>query len=100
MGKQVAKAVEAKQIDDAKSLVDQIRSLIGLHMGIYNKCETLGDHRTANAALREVRATLEVLLKVSGELKGDQTVVNIAVVGNMSDEELVKTAKVILDETK
>lgn len=76
----VAKAVQAKEVAQADTLLDQVKGLSARALSILSQAEGKQDLRTACSAIREVRATLELLLKVSGELKGDQTTVNVAVV--------------------
>lgn len=76
----VAKAVEAQEVAQADTLLEQVKSLSTRALSILSQAEGAGDLRTACSAIREVRSTLELLLKVSGELKGDQTTVNVAVI--------------------
>jgi hypothetical protein len=76
----IAKAADAKIATEADDLLNQVRSLSNRALSILSQAEGAGDLRTACSAIREVRSTLELLLKVSGELKGDQTTVNVAVV--------------------
>lgn len=80
ISQKVAKAVEAKVVTEADDLLSQVRSLSNRALSILSQAEGTGDLRTACSAIREVRSTLELLLKVSGELKGDQTTVNVAVI--------------------
>jgi len=75
----IAKAAEAKIVTEADDLLSQVRSLSNRALSILSQAEGTGDLRTACSAIREVRATLELLLKVSGELKCDQPVVNIGI---------------------
>jgi hypothetical protein len=75
----IAKAAEAKIVTEADTLLDQVKSLSNRALSILSQAEGAGDLRTACSAIREVRSTLELLLKVSGELKGDQPVVNIGI---------------------
>ena len=80
LSQKVAKAVEAKQVTEADTLLNQVRSLSNRALSILSRAEGTGDLRTACSAIREVRGTLELLLKVSGELKPNQTNVNVAVI--------------------
>lgn len=77
--KRIAKAKAIKEVAQADTLLDQVKSLSERALSILSQAEGTGDLRTACSAIREVRATLELLLKVSGELKGDQPVVNIGI---------------------
>ena len=78
--KKIAKAAESKEIAQADSLLSQVKSLSTRALSILSQAEGTGDLRTACSAIREVRGTLELLLKVSGELKPNQTNVNVAVI--------------------
>lgn len=80
LSQKIAKAVKADEVAQADTLLDQVKSLSQRALSILSRAEGTGDLRTACSAIREVRATLELLLKVSGELKGDQTNVNVAVI--------------------
>ena len=78
--KKLAKAAASKEVAQAGTLLEQVTSLSERALSILSQAEGTGDLRTACSAIREVRSTLELLLKVSGELKGDQTTVNVAVI--------------------
>jgi hypothetical protein len=79
ISKKIAKAAEVKQVAQADTLLGQVKSLSARALSILSQAEGAGDLRTACAAIREVRGTLELLAKVTGELKGDQPVVNIGI---------------------
>ena len=78
--KKIAKAAEAKEVTAASDLLNQVQDLSARALSILSQAEGTGDLRTACSAIREVRGTLELLLKVSGELKPNQTQVNVAVI--------------------
>ena len=50
------------------SLLEQLKELQVKALGILTKAEQAGDLRTALMAVREVRGTLEVVGKITGEL--------------------------------
>lgn len=74
---QVAKAQEAKEIAEADTLLDQVLKLQERAGKILKTAEDKNDVRGACAAIREVRAVMELMAKVTGELKGDGVTVNI-----------------------
>ena len=76
----IAKAQNAKDATEGSDLFVQVQDLSSRALSILAQAEGTGDLRTACAAIREVRGTLELLLKVSGELKGNQTNVQIVTV--------------------
>jgi hypothetical protein len=78
--RKIARAAEAKEVTAASDLLLQVQDLSKRALSILSQAEGTGDLRTACSAIREVRSTIELLLKVSGELKGDQTNVNVAVI--------------------
>ncbi len=61
-------------------LLDQLQQLQAKALGILARAESAGDLRSALGAIREVRSTLELVAKVTGELRdkgrqdGDQQV--------------------------
>jgi hypothetical protein len=64
----MVKAVEAAEIAHGDSLLEQLKWLQVKALGILTKAEQAGDLRTALIAVREVRSTLELVGKVTGEL--------------------------------
>ncbi len=64
----VAKAHEAHEIAHGADLLGEIRSLHGKAVGILEEAEAAGRPQTALSAIRECRATLELLGKVTGQL--------------------------------
>lgn len=66
----LARAQEAEEIARADGLLAQVKDLQDKALGILDKAERAGDLRTALAGVREARACLELLSKLSGELDG------------------------------
>ena len=64
----LVRAAEARELDRDGKLLDQVKDLIGSAQSILAGAEARADHRTALAAIREVRGTLELLGKITGEL--------------------------------
>ena len=64
----MVKAVEAAELAHGGTLLEQLQSLQTKVLGILNKAEQAGDLRTALMAVREVRGTLELVGKITGEL--------------------------------
>lgn len=64
----MVKAVEAAEVAHGGSLLEQLEGLQVKALGILTKAEQAGDLRTALMAVREVRGTLEVVDKITGEL--------------------------------
>ena len=76
----LAKAKEAGEVAHGDSLLDQLQGLQAKALGILARAESAGDLRSALGAIREVRSTLELIAKVTGELRdkgrheGDQPI--------------------------
>jgi len=67
----LAKAREVREANDisfADDLFAQLKALRNKAVKILNTAEAAGDLRTALLALREARATIELLLEVEGEI--------------------------------
>ena len=64
----LAMAKEAEEVAQADDLLGQLVGLQGKALSILDTAEQAGDLRVALAALREVRATMELVGKVTGEL--------------------------------
>ena len=64
----MAKAVDAAEVAHGGTLLEQLQGLQAKALGILTKAESAGDLRTALMAVREVRGTLELVGKVTGEL--------------------------------
>ena len=64
----LSQAVKANEIALGGSLLEQLNGLQAKALGILTKAEQAGDLRTALMAVREVRGTLELVGKVTGEL--------------------------------
>lgn len=96
--KKIARAIEVKEIAEADNLLSQINSLKDRALNILVAAEGeevdgkkgLPDLRTACTAIREVRGILELLAKVTGELK-DGPQINI-----ITNPEWVEIRSVIL----
>ena len=64
----MVKALEVAQVAHGGSLLEQLNGLQIKALGILTRAEQAGDLRTALMAVREVRSTLELVGKVTGEL--------------------------------
>lgn len=64
----MVKAVEAAAVAHGGTLLEQLQGLQAKVLGILTKAESAGDLRTALMAVREMRGTLELVGKVTGEL--------------------------------
>lgn len=64
----IVKAHEAGEVAQANNLLGQVKDLQKRALGILDRAEGAGDLRTAVSAIREARATVELLAKLSGEL--------------------------------
>ncbi len=67
--KALAKAAEAAEVAQSGKLLAKLQSLISRADAIAKNAEKAKDGRTALAALREIRGSLELLAKLSGELE-------------------------------
>lgn len=74
----MALAKQASEVARGDSLVDQVKSLQRRTESILDKAEHANDLRTALAAIRELRGTLELLARLQGELQ-EATTVNVLV---------------------
>ena len=74
----LVKAREAAAVAQADDLLGQVRELRDQALGILTKAERAGDLKTALLAIREARATLELLAEMEGELSRSP-VVNLLV---------------------
>ena len=61
----IVRAKEAEEVLHGEKLLDQVRHLIGKANGILDRAE---NDRTALMAIREVRGTLELLARITGQL--------------------------------
>lgn len=87
----IVRAHELSEVAHGEGLLTQIRQLQSDALGILAKAEKAGDLRTALMAVREVRGTLELVGKVTGELvtKVEHTgAVNHRVLAHVSDAAL------------
>lgn len=64
----LARATEAGEIARADDLLEQVRDLQARTLAILEAVEYTAEHKTALSAIKESRANLELLLKLSGEL--------------------------------
>jgi hypothetical protein len=62
-------AQQASEAEEEASLLDQVRALRDRAILILNKAEYAGDLRTALTAIKELRGTLELLGRATGELR-------------------------------
>ena len=72
----LSKARQAREEAHADGLLGQVRHLRDRALRILTRAEAADDHRTALGAIREARATVELLAKLVGELD-ERPVVNI-----------------------
>ena len=70
----LALAKEAEDVAQADDLLGQLVDLQAKSMTILGKAEAAGDLRTALMAVREARATMELIAKITGELVHKQEV--------------------------
>ncbi len=70
----LVKAQDAAEVAHADNLLEQVKSLQARALTILGKAEQAGDLRTALTGVREARACLELLAKLSGELQQEGTV--------------------------
>src|SRR5262245_17520800 len=67
--KKIVKATEARDIVLGDTLLSQVQGLIEKAVAILERAEASGDDRCALQAVREVRETLHLLGKITGELE-------------------------------
>lgn len=79
-------AKDAEKVADAGTLLTRVQGLIKRATGILDKAERAGKLETALTAIRELRGCMELLGKLSGELKAAQ-VNNMAIAGAITDSE-------------
>ncbi len=70
----MAKAQDAAEVAHGDDLLAEVRSLQARALSILDAAEALGDLKTALAAIRETRGTLELLAKLTGDLQQEGTV--------------------------
>ena len=70
-------AMRASEAAHGDALLGQVLDLRDRALGVLEKAESAEDHRTALAAIREARATVELLAKLVGELD-ERPVINVA----------------------
>lgn len=64
----LSKAIEAKAVAHGGTLLEQLQELQAQASSILVKAEAAGDLRTALAGVKEIRGTLELIAKLTGEL--------------------------------
>lgn len=75
----LVQAEEAREVAAAGTLLEQVQALQARTLTLLSKAEEAGDLGTALRAVREVRANLELLGKLAGELAQEGTI-NVTVV--------------------
>jgi len=65
----LVKAQEAQEVARADTLLDQVRSIQNKALAVLTAAEAAGDLRAALGAIREARGNLELLGKLTGELR-------------------------------
>jgi transposase-like protein len=70
--KAMAYSPTAREVAHADDLLSQVKALRTKAISLLVKAEQAGDIRTALAGVREARATLELLLRLEGELPDQQ----------------------------
>ena len=71
-------AKEAGKFADAGTLLDRVQGLTAQAISILDAAKADGKHQAALAAIREVRGCLELLGKVSGELRTSASAIAVA----------------------
>lgn len=74
----LARAADARAVADADALLREAEALRAKAMALLRAAELAGDLRTALAGVREARGCLELLARLSGELR-DGATVNVVV---------------------
>lgn len=72
----LTQAKQAEEVANASSLLEKVQHLHEKAIGILASAEQANDLRTALMAIREARATLELIAKVTGELTQQVAVKN------------------------
>src|SRR5579859_3172863 len=76
---QLAQAKEAAEVAQADDLLAEMRKLQKITHALLGRAINDGDNRTALLAVREARGNIDMLGRLLGELEGQGTTVNIAV---------------------
>lgn len=71
--KKIVKATEARDIVLGDTLLTQVQGLIGKATAILDRAEASGDDRRALQGVREVRETLHLLGKITGEIEPERS---------------------------
>lgn len=67
---------KGRELLDSENLVDEIQSLHVRSLDALEKAENSNDPRAVSGALREVRADIELVAKMTGKIRGDSVTVN------------------------
>jgi hypothetical protein len=70
----LAKAKEAREVADADSLLEQVRTLQAEASSVLDSAKESGDLQTALKAIAQARACIELLAKLTGELAAQPTI--------------------------
>lgn len=65
----LVKAAEDSELAHGGKLLDQVQSLVGKALGSLERAEGKGDERAVQGAIREARHSLELVGRITGELK-------------------------------
>jgi transposase-like protein len=88
----LAKAKDAAKISEANSLLERIERIIRRCEAVSAKAEKAKDWAPAVSALGQIRSCVELLAKLSGELKAAGTAVNLsfsnALLGELSPDDI------------
>jgi hypothetical protein len=82
VSERVARAHDAQEVASADSLLGKLADLEGRATALLDKSEKRGQLGVSVAALRELRGVVELLARVTGELKGGAGGLTINVLGN------------------
>jgi len=85
------KAQEVEEIAQADTLLDQVKAIQTRTLSILDRADGAGDLKTALSAIRETRANLELLAKLTGDLD-ERTQINI-----MQNPQVVQLQSVIVE---
>lgn len=92
------KAQEIAEVSGADHLVEQVEDLKRKARQILQKAEAGGDLRTALAGVRELSRLIELIAKLTGELKTTQ--VNILNIGSLDPATLQRMAETYLERRR
>lgn len=87
----LTKASQAREVADADNLLEQVKTLQSRALSILDKAESGNDLKTALGGIREARACLELLAKLTGEIDA-RPQVNITFTREWADLRLTITS--------